>query len=260
MNLHYKKYGEGKPFIILHGVFGISDNWVTFGRQIAELGYQVLIPDQRNHGKSPHHYAFNYYALNEDLLEFIEQQGLENPVIMGHSMGGKVAMRYTLENPGDVAALIVVDTSMRTYVSHTHHRALIDAMRSVDFSKMASRKDVEKQLLGTISSRRIVKFLAKNLYRKEKDLLDWRINLEALDLNLDSMYDGVFYSTVFNKPALFVRGGDSDYIIEEDIPVMRKNFPNIDIAVIEKGTHWVHADDPEAFFMHVSKFLAKIKA
>ena len=231
---------------------------MTFGKKIAESGFEVYILDQRNHGQSPHHYAFNYYALTEDLVEFCEQQGIESPIVLGHSMGGKVAMRYTLENPHDVSALIVVDTSMRTYVSHTYHRTLIDAMKSVDFSTVKSRAEVEDQLSGLIDSPRIRQFLLKNLFWKEKDLLAWRINLDVIDLNLDSMYDGVFYSTIFNKPALFVRGGKSDYIIEEDIPDIKKNFPNMDLATIDDGTHWVHADAPEDFYNHVSEFLKRL--
>lgn len=257
MNLHFRKYGKGKPLIILHGIFGISDNWVTFGKRLAELGFEVYILDQRNHGKSPHHYAFNYYALTEDLLEFIEQRGIQDPIILGHSMGGKVSMRFTLENPNDVAALIVVDTSMRTYVSHTQHRTLIDAMKSIDFKVVKSRNDAQEKLLEKIQSKRVVQFLLKNLFWKEKDLLGWRINLEAIDLNLDSMYDGVFYSTVFNKPTLFIRGGQSNYIIEEDIPDIKKNFPNMDLATIDEGTHWVHADAPEDFYNYVKEFLLK---
>jgi len=255
MDLHFKKYGKGKPLIILHGIFGISDNWVSFGKRVAELGFEVFIPDQRNHGRSPHHYALNYYALVDDLVEFIEQHQIEMPVILGHSMGGKVAMRFTLENPDDVSALIVVDTSMRTYFSHTHHRELIDAMKSVDFTRVKSRPEVQTHLAGMIDSPRIIQFLMKNLFWKEKDLLGWRINLDAIDLNLESMYDGVFYSTVFNKPVLFIRGGRSQYIIEEDIPAMKKNFNSMDLLTIEEGTHWVHADVPEEFFGHVSQFL-----
>lgn len=259
MKLHFRKYGRGKPLIILHGIFGISDNWVSFGKKVAELGYEVFIPDQRNHGRSPHHHALTYYALVDDLAEFIEQRKISMPVILGHSMGGKVAMRYTLENPELVKALIVVDTSMRTYVSHTYHRSLIDAMKSVDFSKGAARQDVEEHLKTMIESRRIRQFLMKNLFWKEKDLLGWRINLDAIDLNLESMYDGVFYSTVFRRPSLFVRGGKSNYIIEEDIPSIRKNFSNMDLVTIAGGTHWVHADAPEEFFGHVSRFLKALE-
>ncbi len=260
MNLKFKKYGSGRPLIILHGIFGISDNWVSFGKRIAELGFEVYILDQRNHGRSPHHYAFTYYALVDDLVEFIEQHSIEMPIILGHSMGGKVAMRYTLENPDDVSALIVVDTSMRTYLSHNYHRTLIDAMKSVDFSKVTSRQEVVEHMKGFIDSQRIVQFLVKNLFWKEKDVLAWRINLDAIDLNLDSMYDGVFYSTVFDHPTLFIRGGRSDYIIEEDIPAMKKNFNNMDLVTIEEGTHWVHADAPEEFYEFVSQFLTDLPA
>jgi len=131
-------------------------------------------------------------------------------------------------------------------------------MKSVDFSTVKSRAEVEDHLSGLIDSSRIRQFLLKNLFWKEKDLLAWRINLDVIDLNLDSMYDGVFYSTIFNKPALFVRGGKSDYIIEEDIPDIKKNFPNMDLATIDDGTHWVHADAPEEFYNHVSEFLKRL--
>ncbi len=258
MDLFYRKYGEGKPLIILHGVLGISDNWVTYGRRMADKGYEVYIPDQRNHGHSPHHKTFNYYAMVDDLGELIDEHELRSPIIMGHSMGGKVAMRYALENPEVVKALIVVDTSLRTYMRFGYHRSLIDAMLSVDFEKAENRSDVEEQLKGSIKDLRIRQFLLKNLYWKEKDRLDWRLNLEAIRENLEAMYDGVFYSTRFDNPALFIRGGKSDYILDEDIPPIRKNFPDAKIARIDNGTHWVHADEPDEFFEITSRFLEKV--
>lgn len=255
MKLFYRKYGKGKPLIILHGIFGISDNWVTFGKRIAEHGYEVFIPDQRNHGKSMHHHAFNYYALVDDLYEFIEEHNLENPALMGHSMGGKVVMRYTLENPELVDKLIAVDVSLRTYVTHTYHRNLIRAMQSADLEKASTRKEVQEQLEPLIDSERVLQFIIKNLYWRERNRLDWRPNLKALDENLESMYDGVFYSTRFDGPALFVRGGKSDYVNDDDIKTIEEKFPNAIIKTIPEGTHWVHADDPEAFFAIVSEFL-----
>jgi len=129
MELFYQEYGTGQTMIILHGILGISDNWVTYGKKIAENGYRIVIIDQRNHGRSLHHRAFNYYALVDDLEEFIQEKEIEDPIILGHSMGGKVAMRYTLENPEMVKALIVVDTSLRTYVRFTYHQNLIDALQ-----------------------------------------------------------------------------------------------------------------------------------
>jgi pimeloyl-ACP methyl ester carboxylesterase len=255
MDLFYREYGEGKPLIILHGLLGVSDNWVGFGRKIAGKGYRVLIPDQRNHGHSPHHPVLNYYALTDDLAEFIEKRKLEKPVILGHSMGGKVAMRYTLEHNSTVDKLIVVDTSLRTYVRFNYHLKLIDAMLSIDFREVRSRREVGKMLSEKVSETRIVNFLMKNLFWKEKKKLGWRPNLEAISLNIDSMYDGVFFSTRFNQPALFIRGGKSDYVQEEDYPAIYQNFPQAEIKTISSGTHWVHADEPNEFYRQVTDFL-----
>lgn len=255
MELFFREYGEGKPLIILHGVLGLSDNWVTFARKIAEEGFRVLIPDQRNHGQSPHHDTFNYYALVDDLVEFIDAHQIEDPVIMGHSMGGKVAMRYALENPDAIDKLIVVDTSMRTYTRHNYHRQLIDAMLNIDFNMIESRTDVEKELEKTINSERIRQFLLKNLYWNDNEELAWRPNFEVIGESLEEMYDGVFYSTRFEKPVLFVKGGKSEYILPEDLRNIRENFPNATLETIEDGTHWVHADDPEKFYEIVREFL-----
>jgi esterase len=255
MKLFFREYGEGRPFIILHGILGISDNWITFARRMAKHSFRVIIPDHRNHGQSPHHYAINYYALVDDLVELIEENGLEMPVIMGHSMGGKVAMRYALENPDLVDRLIVVDTSLRTYVRFNYHQRLIDAMLSVDFDAVRSRQEAGDHLAGKVESQRIRQFLLKNLHRKEDGRLGWRINLEAISDNLDSMYDGIFYSARFERPALFIRGGDSDYIIDEDFPAIDESFPQAQIETIAGGTHWVHADAPEEFYGMVTSFL-----
>jgi pimeloyl-ACP methyl ester carboxylesterase len=255
MELFYRHYGEGIPMVILHGLLGISDNWVAFSRRLAEEGYQIYIPDQRNHGHSPHHPVLNYYALVDDLAEFIETHQLVRPVILGHSMGGKVAMRYTLEHPGSTDRLIIVDTSLRTYVRFNYHLRLIDAMLSVDFNSVKTRSETEEILRSKIQDERLVQFLMKNTFWKEKGKLGWRPNLQAISYNVDAMYDGVFYSTKFDRPTLFVRGGQSDYILEEDIPAIMQNFPLVNIKTIESGTHWVHADEPESFYLLVSEFL-----
>jgi esterase len=255
MELYYREYGEGQPIVILHGLLGISDNWVGFARRLAEEGYRILIPDQRNHGQSPHHPVLNYYALTDDLSEYIETHHLAKPIILGHSMGGKVAMRYTLEHPGAVDRLIVVDTSLRTYFRFNYHLRLIDAMLSVDFNEAGTRQDVEVKLAERIKDDRLVQFLMKNLYWKEKGKLGWRPDLQAISYHVDAMYDGVFYSTRFDRPALFVRGGLSDYILEEDIPAIIQNFPQAIIKTISRGTHWVHADEPEEFYQLVAEFL-----
>jgi esterase len=255
VDLFYREYGKGQPIIILHGLLGISDNWVGIARKLASEGFKVLIPDQRNHGHSPHHPVLNYYALTDDLSEFIHSKELSKPVLMGHSMGGKVAMRYTLEHPGSVDRLIVVDTSLRTYVRFNYHLKLIDAMLSVDFSHAVTRQDVEARLSEKIADIRLVQFLMKNLFRKEKGRLGWRPDLQAISNHVDAMYDGVSYSTRFDRPALFIRGGKSDYVLEEDFHEIYQNFPQAIIQTIENGTHWVHADEPEEFYRLLSGFL-----
>jgi esterase len=255
MELFYREYGEGQPVVILHGLLGISDNWVGIARKMADEGFRVLIPDQRNHGQSPWHPVLNYYSLTDDLAEFIDEKKLVKPIILGHSMGGKVAMRYTLEHPNSVEKLIIVDTSLRTYFRFNYHLKLIDAMLSVDFSQAGNRQEVETVLADKIKDDRLVQFLMKNLYWKEKNRLGWRPNLQAISYHMDAMYDGVFYSTRFDKPALFIRGGKSDYILEEDYPAIYQNFPQAVITTIENGTHWVHADEPEEFYGLVIKFL-----
>ncbi len=257
MQLFYRKFGEGKPLIILHGLFGISDNWVSFGKKIAELGYEVYIPDQRNHGQSPHSGAFNYLALVDDLFELVDELGLEDAVILGHSMGGKVAMRFALENPTFLSRLIVVDISLRAYQARPHHKNIINAMKKVDFNLVTNRLEVEDILRNYIQSNNIRLFVMKNLHRKGQLQFEWRLNLDAICNNLDEMFDGIEVKRPFEKPSLFIRGGASDYIIDEDIEPINQAFPNNTMHTINGASHWVHAEAPELFYNYVSEFLLK---
>ncbi len=255
MQLFYRTYGKGKPFIILHGLFGIPDNWVSFAKKIARLGYQVYVLDQRNHGQSPHSHTFNYLALVDDLFDFIDEHELEDAVIMGHSMGGKVAMRFALENPDYLSKLIVVDISLRQYPPRDYHLKVIQAMKNVDFSQVQKRDDVEKILAKEIDSKRIRQFIMKNLYRKEKDELAWRINLDGLADNLDEMFDGIIADKPLDKPVFLVRGGNSDYVLDSDLEAFQLAFPQSYVLTIENATHWVHAEAPEQFYKEVVKFI-----
>jgi len=255
MQLHYKKYGSGKPLVILHGLFGISDNWVTFGKKFADLGYEVYIPDQRNHGQSPHSMTFNYLAMVDDLLEFIDEHDLKDATILGHSMGGKVAIRFALENPQYLSKLIVVDISLRAYKARPHHKNIIKAMKQVDFDFVTTRKEVEDILKESIKDKKIRLFVMKNLHRISQDEFEWRLNLDGICDNLDQMFDGIKPKEAFEKPTLFIRGGASDYVIDEDIPHINEAFPNNRLFTIDGATHWVHAEAPELFYKYVSEFL-----
>lgn len=257
MELFYRHYGAGEPIIILHGVFGVSDNWVTFAREISDK-YEVFIPDQRNHGQSPHHPVHNYFAMCTDLHEFIEQHNIKNPVILGHSMGGKVAMRFALENTDIPKALIIADVSMRTYQRRYIHLNMIDAMMSVDFEKASTREEIAGQLSNWITDQRILLFAMKNLYRRQRGQFAWRLNLQAINLNMDEVFEGVKADRVFQKPALFLRGGDSDYVSYEDFDQIYRSFPKADIETIENAGHWLHADQPAEFSERVRKFLNRL--
>ncbi len=249
MELFFRKFGdEGKQaVIILHGLFGISDNWVSYGKQLADDGYEVFIPDQRNHGRTEHSDDFNYLALTNDLFDFIDTEEIESPILIGHSMGGKVAMRFAVSYPELVRKLIVVDIAPREYGPRKHHLSIIQTMLEVDLSKVHSRTDVSTYLKKGIADKRIRQFILKNLYRKNKDAFQWRLNLKAISDNLEKMFDGIPEGIKYRGPVLFIKGGNSDYILSSDYKDIYTFFPYAEIATIEGATHWVHADNPEEF-------------
>lgn len=191
--------------IILHGIFGISDNWVTHGRRLAEQ-FEVFIPDQRNHGQSPHSDTFNYYSLADDLFEFIEDHQLHNPILIGHSMGGKVAMNFALDNPSRVDKLIVIDISLREYQARQEHIQILNAMRAVNFDQVFTREDVEEIVSQHLKSERIKLFILKNLYRIGQNRMAWRLNVESLYNNLEHVTIGVTSNFKYKKPTLFIAG------------------------------------------------------
>lgn len=256
MQLFYRRFGnEGdQPIIILHGLFGISDNWASYARRIAMEGFLVFVVDQRNHGQSPRSDNFNYLALTDDLFDFIDEHAIEDPILIGHSMGGKVAMRFALENPHLVKKLVVVDITLKAYGVREHHKKIINAMRSLDFNHIQTRQQAEDQLSTGITDARIRQFIMKNLHRISSDRFEWRIHLEGLADNIDEMFDAIDTSNTFVKPTLFIKGGASDYILLEDFDQIRYNFPQAEIITIEGASHWVHVEAMERFYQLTSGF------
>lgn len=250
MELYYRKFGDegNQPIIILHGIFGISDNWVSYARRIAMEGFEVFVLDQRNHGQSPHSDNFNYLALTDDLFDFIDEHDIEDPIIIGHSMGGKVAMRFALENPHLIKKLVVVDITLKAYGPRDNHKSILKAMKSVNLDQITNRKDVEEVLSQYIPETRIRQFIMKNLHRKDKNKFEWRINIHGLEKNLDQMFDAIDTIVKYEKPTLFIKGGASDYILLEDFPQIRYNFPNADIVTVAGASHWVHVEAMEVFY------------
>jgi esterase len=256
MKLYFHKFGSGEPLVILHGLFGISDNWVTVGKRLAEK-FTVYIPDLRNHGRSPHSQVFNYHAMVDDLLEFFDDHSIDKAIIIGHSMGGKVGMNFALEYPSAVEKLVVVDISPKAYPYRQQHVKVIEAMMVVNFDTFTTRASVEKRIREFINDNKVVQFMMKNLYRLERGRLGWRLNVETISNNLDAIFGGVDEEAVLYKKTLFIKGGLSDYITNEDKTVIGKIFPHSEIRVIDGASHWVHSDKPAELCLMLSQFLGQ---
>lgn len=254
MELYYRSMGDGQPLIILHGVFGTSDNLQTFGKQLADK-YKVFLVDERNHGASPHSDEFNYEVMAADLLEFIEKHQLKNPIILGHSMGGKVAMFFATRHPELLDKLIVVDIAPRSYP--VHHQQILKALSAVKIDEISSRKEAEEQMEPYIKEFGVRQFLLKNLKRTDDNKgFAWKLNLPVIKDKIENIGEGLEADQYkVERPTLFVKGAKSDYIQEKDEALIYNIFPSANIVTIENAGHWVHAEQPDKLFQEVSKFL-----
>jgi pimeloyl-ACP methyl ester carboxylesterase len=252
MKLHFNHMGQGEPIVILHGLFGSSDNWQTLGKQIAET-HSVYLVDQRNHGRSPHSDAFDYDLLAADLKELTEAEGLDKITIVGHSMGGKTAMRFAQLFPSQIHKLLVVDMGVKSYPPH--HKLILQALHAVKLDEIESRSDAEDMMKPYIADFGIRQFLLKNLYRKERNQFAWRINFEVLEARMGEILARLPVGRV-DCDSLFVRGTKSDYIQPEDFMEIRDFFPLAKFADLPTG-HWVHAEDPEGFLKILMEFVTE---
>ncbi|MBC7476354.1 MAG: alpha/beta fold hydrolase [Candidatus Sericytochromatia bacterium] len=251
MKLNYRIFGDGQPMIILHGLFGSSDNWLTIGKKFAEK-YSVYLLDLRNHGLSPHNDNHEYQTMTDDLNEFIIDHGLENIILLGHSMGGKVSMNFAINYPDKVDKLIIVDISPKKY--QHDNLLLIEAMLSLDIKAISSRDQAEKFLSEKIPDKSTRLFLLKNLYRKDDLSFAWRLNLNALKQNIITIEDSAI-ENIFLKKTFFLQGENSKYITDSDYPLIKKLFPNSIIKKISGAGHWLHAEKPEIVFNEINMFL-----
>lgn len=249
MQLHYQTLGEGLPLVLIHGLFGSADNWGNIAKHFAQH-FQVISIDLRNHGRSPHSESQSYADMAYDLLELCDALALEQIHLLGHSLGGKVAMQFATQYPERVSKLIVVDMAMRAYADeHTH---LINAMMTVDLSHAESRNDVDRELKAPISNLMVRQFLLTNLVKVEGQL-QWRINLPAINVNYPKFQAAL--SAHFAKPCLFIRGDRSQYVQESDIAEIKQHFLKAEFINLPTD-HWVHAEQPQLFIQTVENFLA----
>jgi esterase len=252
MKLAYREYGSGQPLIILHGLFGQSDNWNTLAKQFAAEGFQLFTLDQRNHGLSPHSESWTYQDMAEDLQEFIDDHRLVDPILLGHSMGAKTVMFFELAHPAIASKIVIADMSAREY--EHHHKQVLEGLQAVKFDEISNRKEAEAVLDKYISDFGTKQFLLKNIYWKEDSRLAWRFNLDVIVKNYENVRVAVppFKS---NCEALIVRGERSYYVKDQDLADFNSRFPNNTLVTIPGAGHWVHAEKPKEFFEAVLPFI-----
>jgi esterase len=269
LTLHYRKMGQGDPLIILHGMYGSSDNWFTVGKSLSN-NFEVYLIDQRNHGRSPHQPDISYSILRDDLRDFLDEHNLWKVSIIGHSMGGKAAIFFAASFPHRIKNLIIVDISPGSYKNFLKpselvlsHLNIVQSLLSLNLADLNNRTEADNQLAETVHSKTVRQFLLKNLVRSKDGKFGWALNLVAIQKALPAMMDGIDKKTVDEGlritgfPVLFIRGANSDYIKIEDEIFIRKLFPGAQIKTIADAGHWVHAEQTEKFILLAREFLLK---
>lgn len=251
--LHSRIEGEGKPLLIIHGFLGMSDNWKSFGSLYATEGFQSHMLDLRNHGRSFHSEDFSYEVMAQDVLEYCQEHSLEKVSIIGHSMGGKVAMLFATKYPDMIEKLIIADIGPKYYAPH--HQDILAGLNAVDFSTKPDRNTVEETLYPFIPDYGTRQFLMKSLYWKEPGQLAFRFNLDVFNRKIEEVGTTLPENASFEKPTLFIRGGNSRYILDNDLPEIKKHFPNLKLVTIPNAGHWLHAENPKLFFEETALFL-----
>lgn len=253
MQLNYKVFGEGTPLIILHGLFGTLDNWQSIAKTLSE-DYMVFIIDLRNHGRSPHSPDFSYEIMAEDVRAFMEDNWIHQAYVMGHSMGGKVAMQLATHHEDMVEKLIVVDMAPKTY--QPSHEAIFKALLSLDLDQLSSRRDADAHLANYINSVAVRQFLIKNLHLdRVTGQYQWKMNLPVIYDNYAQILQATTLFAAYKNPTLFVKGAHSDYIQEAEWSDYQRCFPKATLHTIQDAGHWIHAEQPKAFIAAVRQFL-----
>lgn len=254
MKLFYRKYGEGPPLIILHGLYGSSDNWATIAKNLDTI-YTVYLPDQRNHGQSPHSDIHDYDSMRDDLYELADDLKLKKFFLAGHSMGGKTAISFALKWPEMINGLLIADISPfvnenNNQQAYNQHQNILNSMLSIDLSKMTSRAGAEMFLMEKIKSEKIRGFILKNLQRGPGNSFSWKLNVLSLFNNLEKIMQGIDRNAGFSQqitgfPVIFLKGADSDYLPESDYKDILKVFPAAEFVVAANAGHWIHSDRPD---------------
>ena len=251
IKLNYKSFGDGEPLLIVHGLMGMLDNWQTLAKEYAQ-NFEVFILDARNHGHSPWDDELNYEVMMYDLLEFCHEHSLSEFHLLGHSMGGKTAMKFAANFPDFVEKLIVADIAPKQYP--VHHHMILRGLSSLNFDTIKSRGEADKILSKYVTDSGVRNFLMKSMYWVEKGRLGLRFNLESIKSNIEMM-GAVIDDGQFEGETLFIRGSKSDYVKDSDIETIHEQFPQMQLHTIKNAGHWLHAEEPAEFVQVTRDFL-----
>lgn len=251
--LHYSTLGTGKPLVILHGLFGSGKNWQSHARQFAQH-FQVFTIDSRNHGESFHADEMNYSVMAADVANLLNRLELSDCNVLGHSMGGKVAMVLARQNPDLVARLIVADIAPVAYFHH--YDDLINPILALSLETIESRAQADQLLRQNIPEDQLRAFLLQNLVR-ESSGWRWRVNWEVIQRDMEWLTGFVDLPQDWSIeiPSLFIRGEKSDYIGDAEINVINRRFSHYRVETVEAAGHWLHAEKPQPFNRLVLDFL-----
>jgi esterase len=253
MKLNYKHLGKGTSLIILHGLFGSLDNWLTLGKKFAEH-FSVYLVDQRNHGRSPHTEEHSFELMAADIDEFMQQHHIEKAHLIGHSMGGKTAIQFSLLHPEKVLKQIIIDIAPKKYPRG--HDDIFDAIFSLNLSQIEKRDEADKILSEKIRDLGTRQFLLKNLDRNsDSGTFEWKMNLDVLYRDYDNISKEIISTNPVDVETLVIRGGKSGYVPDEDLKLFKKLFPKTTMTDIENAGHWVHAEAPVELLAIASRFL-----
>lgn len=265
MKLFYRDSGKGDPLIVLHGLYGSSDNWVTIAKEFEKF-FRVILVDLRNHGQSPHSNDHKYTDMANDLLELFGTLKIEKANILGHSMGGRVAMQFAIDYPDKIHSLIIEDITPWGYDHNSkiaqpyleEHKQIVTGLTSIPIDSISLRDEAETLLASSVKQEAVRQFLLKNLKRGRGGMFSWRFNLPVLANSLPSIIGGISPKNELKKSqvrTLFIKGSASNYIPKDKEDDLAKTFPNSELSVINEAGHWVHVDKPEEFVDVVLNFL-----
>ena len=255
MDLFYREIGvpDGTPVVVLHGLLGSGANWQSVAREWFASGYRVLLVDLPNHGRSPRSAEISYPAMASELSGFFDRTGVERAILVGHSMGGKVAMQFALDYPDRAGQLVVVDIAPRAYADG--HTALLEALRSLDVSAYGAREEVDEALRDRVPAVEERQFLLKNLAMQNGSGFSWLVDLDAIHSAYPNLLAAVEGDGPYMGPALFVRGEASGYVLDGDWLDIVRLFPAAEMETVPGAGHWTHVDAPDVVGEAIRTFL-----